>query len=164
MTGFSSIVSTWPETENKAKNMVTVNISDTKPFEYNNNFRCEIAISDVYLFTIIGVESFLLIFSLSFSIGICCKKCNKQQTTSFDPPLPCRMSQYSSSDTLPRLVVYECLGDRDHHVEQDNQYETFNCDSQPVYANDNRFRKNMVFSIYANQITLSDTSHGDEDA
>jgi hypothetical protein len=23
-------------------------------------------------------------------------------------------------------------------VEQDNQYETFNCDSQPVYANDNR--------------------------
>jgi hypothetical protein len=89
------------------------------------------------------VTIFLALFSVSGHVLTIDEKPviptgNKQQTTSFDPPLPCRMSQYSSSDTLPRLVVYECLGDRDHHVEQDNQYETFNCDSQPVYANDNR--------------------------
>lgn len=142
--------------------MISVNISDARTLEYKNNLSCEISVDSVYLFIIIGIESFLLLLSLSFSIGICCKQCNRKKTSSFDPPLPNRISQYSSADTLPRLVVYESLGGQEQHVEQDNVYETFNCD--PVYANEQRFRKNIVFSIYANQVTLTDMLQGDEDA
>lgn len=145
--------------------MLFVNVSDSKATDYNRDIHCQLSIENVYLLIIIAVESFLLLFSLSFSIGICCKRLTRKSVSSFEPPLQNRMNEYSSTDTIPRLVVYESLGERDQSVanENENTYETFQCDKH-VYANECMFRKNMVFSIYANHVTLSDAAHEDIEA